>query len=384
MNQPNVEETLIDDLIPDDQQEDESDLDDKKISFKDAVVMNADWTIETINSQVNKGNIDLDPGFQRRSAWDDIRQSRLIESMIVGMPIPNIVLAENKSNRGRFIVIDGKQRLLTINDFMADHLTLRGLDIRTDLNGKKLSTLEPSDREYLENSTLRSTVIKNWVDENFLFTIFFRLNSGSLPLSPQELRKALIGNKLLQAIEEFIANSDPFHQIFGVVPDKRMRDSELVLRFIAFDRSYEAYNGNLKDLLDDTTKFYEEDWDNRFDDLKIRFERLNRALSTSYLIFNSDSFKKWLGTGYERRINRAIFDCLIRFFAEEHVANLALANQPAVIEAYKRVCLTPAFKDAIEKTTKSQSATRSRVGIWGAQLAATLNLGFDQQSARLG
>jgi hypothetical protein len=96
-------------LIPDDQQEDENDIS-SPISFKDAVVLNADWTIETIHLQINKGNIDLQPGFQRRVAWNDVRKSRLLESIIVGMPVPNIVLAENKDHRGRFIVIDGKQR----------------------------------------------------------------------------------------------------------------------------------------------------------------------------------------------------------------------------------------------------------------------------------
>ncbi|ELY5873889.1 DUF262 domain-containing protein, partial [Cronobacter sakazakii] len=120
-------------IIPDSQQEDEDDLN-KQISFKESVVMNADWTIETIDSQIKKGNIDLQPNFQRRGAWDDTRKSRLIESIIVGMPVPNIVLAEQKAHRGRFIVIDGKQRLITINEFLSDKLKLKGLDIRPELN----------------------------------------------------------------------------------------------------------------------------------------------------------------------------------------------------------------------------------------------------------
>ena len=111
------------------------------------LVLNADWTIETINLQIKKGNIDLQPGFQRRVAWDDIRKSRLLESIIVGMPVPNIVLAENRDHRGRFIVIDGKQRLATISEFMAGSYKLRGLDIRRDLNNKELSELPPEDRE---------------------------------------------------------------------------------------------------------------------------------------------------------------------------------------------------------------------------------------------
>ncbi|MEW9623427.1 DUF262 domain-containing protein [Rhodanobacter geophilus] len=141
-------------LIPNDQQESEEDLQ-TKITFKDAVVMNADWTIETIDTQINKGNINLQPGFQRRVAWDDARKSRLIESIIVGMPVPNIVLAENKDHRGRFIVIDGKQRLVAINGFLKGEYKLRGLDIRKDLNDKIYEDLPSEDKEYLDNSTLR-------------------------------------------------------------------------------------------------------------------------------------------------------------------------------------------------------------------------------------
>ena len=83
------------------------------------------------------------------------------------------------------MVIDGKQRLVSINEFMAGNYRLRGLDIRIDLNGAYYLDLNAEDRAYFENATLRSTVIRNWSDENFLYIIFYRLNSGSLPLSPQ-------------------------------------------------------------------------------------------------------------------------------------------------------------------------------------------------------
>ena len=235
---------MLDELMhfPDNQQEDEDDL--PKVSFKDAVVTNTDWTIESINLQMAKGTIDLQPSFQRRGAWDETRKSRLIESIIVGMPVPNIALAENKEHRGRFIVIDGKQRLLAIQEFMKDAYKLRGLDLRGDLNGHVFSTLTRDDRELFENSTLRAGLIKNWKDENFLYAAFYRLNVGSLPLSPQELRKALIGGKLIDAIEDYLRKSADFQAIFGVGLDKRMRDSELVLRFLAFDRDFESYRGD--------------------------------------------------------------------------------------------------------------------------------------------
>lgn len=380
----NADEMLaeLNSIIPDDQQEDEDDLP-KSVSFKDAVVMNADWTIETIDSQINKGNIDLQPDFQRRGAWDDTRKSRLIESIIVGMPVPNIVLAENKEHRGRFIVIDGKQRLLSINDFIKGVYALRGLDMRSDLNDQSYGQLPSSDKESFDNSTIRATVIKNWGDEDFLYATFYRLNSGSLPLSPQELRKALIGGKLLKSIEGYLIGSPHFHALFGDHLDRRMRDSELVLRFIAYDRSLREYRGDFKKFLDDTTKFYESDWTAGELDVNFRYGRLDLALSAAFQVFGGDCFKKWLGTKYERVINRAVFDCVARFFAEDAIAKESIAKQADVVAAFQTLCLEPNFKDAVEKTPKTVGATTSRVSMWGGRLAEIIGRTYDKETFRI-
>src|SRR5215475_13471256 len=120
-----------------------------------AVVSGTDWTTETIVAQLERGNIQLNPRFQRRDAWKRDRKSRFIESLIVGLPIPQIVLAESKEHRGKFIVLDGKQRLLAILQFWGlgegpnNAYALSGLTLRGDLKRrtyKDLSTnpdLEP-------------------------------------------------------------------------------------------------------------------------------------------------------------------------------------------------------------------------------------------------
>lgn len=368
--------------LPDTQQEDEEDLNDV-ISFKDAVVMNADWTIETINGQINKGNIDLQPSFQRRGAWDDTRKSRLIESIIVGMPVPNIVLAEQKDHRGRFIVIDGKQRLLTINEFLQNGYTLKGLDIRADLNGCMYNNLPMEDREYLDNSTLRSTVIRSWQDESFLYAIFYRLNSGSLALSPQELRKALIGGKLLDKIDEYITQSKDIKLLFGNKLDRRMRDSELVLRYIAFERDLQSYKGNFKEFLDDTVGFYEDNWNTHESVVDNSLDKLNLSLKTSFDIFGKDAFKKWLGTKYERVMNRAIFDAVARFFGDSKVSQAALNNPQKVVDAFHALCSEKDFLDTVEKTTKTVGATNGRIDAWGRALSSTIGMTYDSHNQRI-
>ncbi|MEI7376341.1 DUF262 domain-containing protein [Dickeya chrysanthemi] len=369
--------------IPDSQQEDEDDLS-SDVSFKDAIVMNTDWTIDTLNNQIVKKNIDLEPGFQRRSAWDETRKSKLIESMIVGIPVPSIVLAENKEKKGRFIVIDGKQRLLSINDFFSNKFPLRKLEMRNDLNGLTYSNLPEQDREYLDNNTFRSTLIRNWRDEDFLYAIFYRLNSGSLPLSPQELRKSLIGSKLLNRIESYLIESKEFKALFGDKLDKRMRDSELILRYLSYDISLDKYAGSLKGFLDNVVLTFENNWEDMKEIADISLQRLNIAFSTAEKIFGKDSFKKWTEEGkYERTINRAIFDSIIRFFSQEELHEKYIDNSKAIIESFKAVCLDSKFKEAVEKTTKTKIAVDNRLDIWGEELAKTISAHYDKNSRRI-
>ena len=129
--------------------EGEEDLDTPRLKrLSEVVVTGTDWTTETIIRQLERGTIKLDPDFQRRDAWRGSRKSKFIESLIVGLPVPQLVLAENKSKRGSYIVIDGKQRLLTLRQFAAKEtdleytpLKLETLTLRSDLNGKTLEDL---------------------------------------------------------------------------------------------------------------------------------------------------------------------------------------------------------------------------------------------------
>lgn len=126
-------------------------------SISQAVVSATDWTTETIISQINKGNIQLNPRFQRRDAWENQRKSRFIESLILGLPIPQLVLAESKERRGSYIVIDGKQRLLSIRQFAAEpsdtvYQQLSGLSLRRDLQRRSLSDLRKDPNRFADLS----------------------------------------------------------------------------------------------------------------------------------------------------------------------------------------------------------------------------------------
>ncbi len=168
-----------------------------------AVLWSTDWTAETVLSQLNRGNIDLNPSFQRRSAWSEDKQSLFVESLILGLPIPQLILAEDKRKKGSYIVIDGKQRLLAIRKFASEGedsgfkpLKLKGLSERNDLNKKTYNDLLndenlAEDLAAFQNASIRTIVIRNWKSEAYLWEVFLRINTGSVQLSPQELRQAL-------------------------------------------------------------------------------------------------------------------------------------------------------------------------------------------------
>lgn len=383
-----TDKLLLDDLevVPTDQQETEDDVNPKAESVSEAVLFNTDWTVETIFTQVQKGNINLDPQFQRREAWDDGRKSRLIESIICNFPIPNVVLAEDKRKKGRYIVIDGKQRLFSLVSFMKDELVLRGLLVRKDLNGDTYSNIKAKDVEItdsIDNQPIRTTIIRNWPDEDYLYAVFYRLNSGSLPLSSQELRKALHGGKLLDYIDEYIRASKAFATIFGTMPDRRMRDVELVLRYISYAQSYNDYAGNLKRFLDDAVIYYDKNWEQEKPGLDEHLSNLDVSMEVAYKVFGVDAFKKWNGEAYESRINRALFDVITRYFSQPDLSELLLSSHAEIVNKYKQVCLDDTFKEAIERTTKTPKAVKDRHVIWGKALAGIIGKQLDENNMRL-
>lgn len=355
-------------------------------SFSSAVLSGNDWTTETIISQINKGNIQLNPNFQRRDAWDKVRKSKFIESLVLGFPVPQVVLAESKERRGAYIVLDGKQRLLSIRQFAASEndseysqLKLTNLEIRKDLNGFTLVSLRASienfdDVSAFENQPIRTVVIKNWPNENFLYHIFLRLNTGSVPLSPQELRQALHPGQFVSFLDKQSSESVCLREILKIAkPDFRMRDAELLLRYIAYKNFLHVYTGSLKDFLDNTCKSLNSTWTH--DEVKIREQvaSLEQAHLSVKSIFGMNSYRKWTGTEYENRFNRSIFDIMALTLSDPNVRGLAQGKEALLEEAFKHSCASDTeFRSSIEATTKSVWATHKRLSTWSKRVNEVL------------
>ena len=359
-----------------------------KDAFSDAVLWATDWTTETIISQLKKGNIELSPSFQRRDAWGNDRKSRFIESLILGLPIPQIILAERKDKRGSYYVIDGKQRLLSIRQFCVsdiddtfEALSLKGLKVLNDLNNKSFIDIK-NELDFslyisaFENQSIRTVIIRNWPNQNFLYTVFLRLNTGSLPLSPQELRQALNPGPFTSYADSFSVESKQVKDALRLKkPDYRMRDVEIVVRYFAFANYFETYTGNLKDFLDKTCELLNKKWINDKQDILNQANELNEAINVAFEIFGENAFNKFSKGNYSGIFNRPVFDIMTYYFAIPRIRESSLINKKAIVDSFESLCTNDVdFLKSLESSTKNVEPTTKRFATWGNTLKALLNI----------
>jgi hypothetical protein len=238
-----------------------------------------------------------------------------------------------------------------------------------------------------ENQTIRTVVIRNWDNESFLYTVFLRLNTGSVQLSPQELRQALHPGPFSKFVDDYSIESQLLRSVLKLKePDFRMRDAELVIRYFAFRNFLNIYNGNLKPLLDETTRRFNGEWEANEDKIAEQVADFEMALHAAIGIFGRDhAFRKWNGTEYESQLNRAVFDALALSFSEQRVAERATAQREVVEGLFKELCSDdPDFRASIEGTTKSIESISTRIGIWGRALATRLRIPVTTAELRQG
>lgn len=157
---------------------------------RELVSSTLDYNLSTLVDLIKNQGIELSPRFQRRSKWDEKRQSKLIESFLMNVPVPPIFL--NEDSYGQYSVIDGKQRLMAIYNFFSDNLSLSGLKIFSDINGKKFNSLPNRLQSILRTRvTLRAVIILRESNSKIKNEVFMRLNTGGISLNAQEIRNSV-------------------------------------------------------------------------------------------------------------------------------------------------------------------------------------------------
>ena len=385
--------------IDDDQEIEEEESSDETVDssyIPNIVVYGTDWTTETIFTQLVRGNIELTPNFQRRDAWNIQKKSRLIESLILGLPVPQIVLAERV--KGKFIVLDGKQRLLSIFQFYGksgssyDNFKLTGLEILKKLNGSSYedlqnSFLDPSLINALDNQSIRTTIIRNWQHESFLYTVFSRLNTANTPLSPQELRKSLNPGEFTDYIDEQSAEIKGLRLFFGSKePDFRMRDAQILLKYIAFQLFLFQYKGLFNSFLNDANRKLNKLWllprgQEKIQSIVTTFEK---AINLTIQIFGEKNFARiWLSdkNKYERRRNQSVLEVMLFYFSDHKIQSqlmdIDVAKKKNIERAFQDLCSSEKFLKTMRSSTQNIPNTSTRLKLWGEKLKEVLDIDFD-------
>lgn len=211
----------------------------------------SDWSLQTYKDKWDREDVFI-PKYQRGYLWDRRAASRLVESFLMGLPVPQIFLYETIDRKHE--VVDGHQRLKSVFDFMDSRFALKGTNT-ADLDGKKFRSLNDAQKRTLENATLRAIIVRQLKpdDDSCKFRLFERLNTGGLELKPQEVRHCIYGGPFNEELERL--NSDGnWRDILGSKPkDTHKRDIELILRVFALSK-VGGFKRPMKDFLSKAMK----------------------------------------------------------------------------------------------------------------------------------
>ncbi len=213
----------------------------------------ADYPVDGLVKRIRKGDIYI-PSFQRRFVWTLRTSSRFIESLLLGLPVPGIFLSRDEDTK-RLVVIDGQQRLRTLQYFYEGIFHDTGKEFalykcESQYEGVTYRSLTEEDRRRLDDSIIHATIVKQdepTDDYSSIFLIFERLNTGGTLLIAQEIRNALFEGEFNNLIIE-MNNSPKWRRLFGR-PSNRVRDRELILRFLALYFNGDQYKPPMKEFL---------------------------------------------------------------------------------------------------------------------------------------
>ena len=270
-------------------------------------------TIDLVLKRIQENALDLfsnreRSSFQRMSnIWTDGAQSRLIESLLIQIPLPAFYI--DATDEDHWIVVDGLQRLTALKRFVIEQkLKLRELEFLTDLHGKVFNELSPRFQRRIEETQITINIIEQGTPPNAKFNIFKRINTGGLPLSSQEIRHALNQGQATQLLTHLSESKEFLSATDNSIKDIRRADQECVLRFIAFTlTSYKEYETEDFDgFLNDTMVHMNEMAEKELEFLTPRFMQ---AMVVAHKIFGADAFrKKDSHNGRRYPINKALFE----------------------------------------------------------------------------
>ena len=340
----------------------------------DLLSHSVDFTAATFVELVDRGDLDLNPEFERRDRWSLDRRSRLIESFLLNIPVPPVFLSE--SDFGQYTVIDGRHRISALVGFVHDDYPLTGLDILFEANGKTFSELDMAmRRSLLSRTVVRAVILDRLSDPDMKYEVFARLNTGGVPLNAQELRNAVFPgpfNRLTVELSELPEFRDALTQ--GNASYSRlwseMRDVELVLRYFALAHNSGVYGGAMSRALSETL------WtNNQLTPEGIERERQDfiSTLNKCHAAFGNLIFRRWRPeqNSVSPRISVSLYEAemiAVRDFAEADLSR----NANEIQEGLRQLFTYGHFLESLRFGTYTPHSLQMRIGFVRELLENTL------------
>lgn len=280
-------------------------------------------TLDALLKRIENDEIEFDASFQRKAGlWNKRQKSQLIESIFLRIPLPAFYF--DASDDGRWLIIDGLQRVTALRQFVVDKtLKLEEMEFFPELNGCNYDKLPRAFQRRIDETVINVYLVNPATPANVKFNIFKRINTGGLELEPQEIRNALFQGKATVFLQEcagldsFLAATD------GSVKSERMLDREFVLRYVSFCYlDLDEYTGNIDEFLNEGMKFLNRADDDLLEKIKSGFEQVMENMSR---IMGRNAFRKICRDGRRRPINKAIFEswCIaIKGMSNDKIENL--------------------------------------------------------------
>ncbi len=212
-----------------------------------------EYTVELLATKMNNGDFYVPP-YQRAFTWEEERKSKFIESLLMGLPIPFLFFWEMPDS-GRLEIVDGSQRLRTIEEFILGDFVLGDLDQLSLLAGFRFRDLPESRQRKIRNRSIRGIVLNEHADAQSRFDLFERINTGSKIANKAEVRRGALGGPFLDLVME-LAEQEDFTAL-APLSEKQVNErerEELITRFFAYGDGLEGYKDRVSEFLFDYTK----------------------------------------------------------------------------------------------------------------------------------
>ncbi len=305
-----------------------------------------------------RGRLKIDPDFQRNSVWKPEQKSRFIESILLNFPLPPLYVNQQKDNS--LVVIDGLQRTMALKSFLdkENGTILSGLLLLPDLNGRKFTELPSTYQAIIENRRLWLYILKPSTPIQIIYELFERINTGGTPLNRQEVRNGILIGKGADFLKKL--SEQPYFRkaIDNGVSPVRMKDRELILRYLAFQLfDYQRdYEGNMSVFVEKAMKLLNEMDENALHKLEQNFKRV---MEITFDFFENRNFRIpiYNGNGVQKSrgtVHNAVFESVAAFFATQETEFL-LIHKKQIQNNFNKLLQNKNYLEAVETATHSKA-----------------------------